>query len=372
MIETSAPGKLMLSGEWSVLELGVPCVVMAIDDRVNCKIQENDKIVLNAPDIGLTGIEGIFENGKMQWKTELDEKQKDKIKVTQNVIETTLNYAKEKGIETRNFSIDTSSKISSVTLDNGEIAKVGFGSSAAAAVAITVGILKLHGIEADKDTIYKLACIAHYFAQGKVGSAFDVAASTYGQVLVYSRFDGKWLVEEIEKGKKISEIVEEDWKSFTAEPLPLPQDFHLCVGFVGYSASTKELVVKLHKEFKAQQKDRYMEIINEIKTCTSNLITSMKEKNSGKIIEFLKQNRNLLQTLSKESGANLETKELALLADIADKYENSVGKFSGAGGGDCGIAICFSDISAEKIKSEWKENGLYPLDVSIAKKGVTN
>ena len=367
-METSAPGKLMLSGEWSVLENGVPCIVMAIDDRVNCHITENDFIILNAKDIGLEKIKGEFDGEKVFWKN-LKEEQKGKISVSEKVIETTLKYLKENGIKTKNFLIETSSKISEVEIEKGKRVKVGFGSSAAAAVAMTAAVLKLHGMQIEKESVFKLACIAHYFAQGKTGSAFDVAASTFGGVIVYSRFDEKWLVGEIEQGKKITEIVEEKWKNLSITPIELPKDLQLSVGFVGYSASTKELIIKLHKEFREQHKESYDEIINSIKACTEKIIIAIKEKNRKKIIELLRENRKLLQQLSNESNANLETKELALLANIAEK-NNAAGKFSGAGGGDCGIAVCFDKKTAGKIKKEWEKNNIYPIEVKIAEKGV--
>ncbi len=69
------------------------------------------------------------------------------------------------------------------------------------------------------------------------------------------------------------------------------------------------------------------------------------------------------------SKNNLETEELSKLADVAEEHGVS-GKFSGAGGGDCGIAVCFDGITAEKIKQHWKETGLYPIDIKISRTGL--
>ena len=88
-----------------------------------------------------------------------------------------------------------------------------------------------------------------------------------------------------------------------------------------------------------------------------------------KILVLLKQNRVLLKELSDKSKNNLETPELAKLADLADAL-GAAGKFSGAGGGDCGIAVCFDDDSAENVKKAWKENGIVPVDVKISEKGA--
>ena len=83
----------------------------------------------------------------------------------------------------------------------GQPKKAGFGSSAAVVVAAIASVLDFHGYKAGKDEIFKLATIAHYSAQGKIGSGFDVAASVYGGVFVYSRFDPEWLVKRMETTK---------------------------------------------------------------------------------------------------------------------------------------------------------------------------
>ena len=49
---------------------------------------------------------------------------------------------------------------------------------------------------------------------------------------------------------------------------------------------------------------------------------------------------------------------------------HAVVRHSGAGGGDCGIAVCFSAASAEKIREEWKNAGFYVVDADIDKEGV--
>ena len=49
MITISAPGKLMLSGECSILESGVPGIVLAINKRVYASIKES-KYLLDSKD----------------------------------------------------------------------------------------------------------------------------------------------------------------------------------------------------------------------------------------------------------------------------------------------------------------------------------
>jgi len=371
-MQVIAPGKLMLSGEWSILEMGVPCIVMAINQKVGAIIDASDSIVFNAPDLGLTNILATFDGKKLNWLGVTEPKAIEKLSVAKNAIELTLAYLEGKGKKTKLFKMETFSSDTLAKLPNGTTAKVGFGSSAAVCVAIVGAVLKLNGYKLNdkktKDLIFKIACTAHYLAQGKVGSSFDIAASTYGGALVYTRFDPNWLVKEMNSGKSVSEIMDSEWPAFTAENIQLPKKFELLVGFVGYSASTKELILKLNS-FKDSQKEHYWQIINSIKGITTQLIDAVKQNDEIKIFSLLKENRTQLQDLSNSSQNNLETKELALLADIAQR-NGCVGKQSGAGGGDCGIAISFDSKKSAAIKKEWTENGIVPLEVKIDFKGV--
>ncbi len=368
MVEVRAPGKLMLAGEWAVLEVGNPCIVLAIDKYVKAKVEESQGIVINARDLGIEKAEAEFNGKELKFKKELSKEEEEKLVMAKNSVEICLKYLQESGIKTKKFTTSTESEITSIVLKDGSTAKIGFGSSAAAVVAIIKAALKLHGQEIDslaaKEKIYKLGCIAHYFGQGKVGSAFDVAASTYGGALVYKRFDPEWLAEELEAGKTVKEVIESKWKGFEAEPIELPEDFVLCVGFVGYSASTKALVVKM-RDFKARNGTRYNEIYGGIKKVVEQLIEAIKQKNKEKTLQNIKENRALLQQLAKESGNNLETKELTTLIEAADST-GAAAKFSGAGAGDCGIAVCFDKETAKKVKKVWREKGIYPINVNVA------
>jgi phosphomevalonate kinase len=368
-MKITAPGKLMLSGEWSVLENEVPCIVLAIDQKVSVEIENSDNIEFSSSN-GLSA-KVDFENDEIKVNGSEDE-QKFFLFVAK-ATEATLKYLKEKDIKIKNFKIHTDSSDTVVKLENGKNAKVGFGSSAAIVSATVAAVLKIHGIgiksKEEKDLIYKLSCISHYLAQGKLGSSFDVAASTYGGVLIYQKPDMDFVLDLLNQNKKVSEIVEKDWPFFKAENISLPKDFNLSIGFVGYSASTKELVLRI-REFKQKNKNDYWVIIDEIKKVTLDLINALKNNNTEKIIDLTKKNRDLLSELSDKSMNNLETPELAKLADIAERL-GACGKFSGAGGGDCGIGISFDKLTKDKIESEWQENKIHLIDANISNLGVS-
>lgn len=376
MVEVSAPGKLFFSGEWAVLEVGNPGLVASVNKRVHAKVEADEeygKVVVSIRDFDLKDLKAEFDGKELKWDRELSEKEQQDTLFMKASIETALKYLDvEKESQLKPFKIDSWGELSQITLENGETKKVGFGSSAASVVAAIAAILKFYGQDIEskqaKDVIYKLSAMTHYFAQGKVGSAFDVAASTYGGIIIYQRFDPKFLGEQIESGSSVKEIAEMDWPSFKAETLEIPEGFHLLIGWTKESASTSAMVKQLNA-WAEGNKDEYKRLYDQIANLVRELIPEWKSKNKDRIIELLRKNEDYLRELGQASGVNIETEGLKLLSDIA-KNNNAAGKLSGAGGGDCGIGVCFDDQTAEKIKADWEKNGFRLVDATIDYDGI--
>lgn len=365
-MQYSAPGKLFISGEWAILEVGNYGLVAAVNNRVRVSIETAKEISVTAEEFKIHNAKATYENSKISFHG-VDDKQKDTLKLIGEALSTSLRYLEEYKISPKHFHLVTNSKDTQLEI-NGQLKKVGFGSSAAVVVAAVAAVLDFHGHKATKDEIYKLSTIAHYYAQGKVGSAFDVAASTYGGLFVYSRFDPDWLTKKIEAGHKISDIVKEKWSSLVIEELDVPKDFHLLVGWTGDSASTSAAIKQMN-EFKTKDSKTYFKFYNEIAAVAKNAIKEFKSKRYTDFFLYLIENEDLLRRLGEVSGVNIETPELKQLSDIAIDC-GAAGKLSGAGGGDCGIAICFDKEVAQNIVAKWREAGLHPLDVTIDRNGV--
>ena len=367
MLKVSAPGKLFLSGEWSVLEVGNPGIVTAVDKRVWVEIEESQGISVSVDDFGIKDAGGEFKEGKFEWAHGLTDEQKEKLMFCRGAIEAALNYLGE----FKPFRIRSWGEMSQLEVD-GEMKKIGFGSSAASVVAFVSGILKLHGKDIEsrevKDVIYKLSTIAHYFAQGKVGSAFDVAASTYGGVFVYKRFDPKWLAGQMEAKKPVKEIVGQDWPGFEVEELKIPEGFDLLVGWTRGSASTSAMVKQMNG-FREKNPGEYKRLFGRIANLVRELVPAWKSGDREAILEKLRRNEDCLRELGEKSGVNIESPELRKLSEVANQA-GGAGKLSGAGGGDCGIGVCFDSGVAEKIKQGWSQAGLYLVDARVDYSGT--
>src|SRR3989344_859087 len=343
-VKYSAPGKLFISGEWAILEVGNFGLVAAVNNRVRVSIEPAGHTSVTAGEFGIQDAKAHYESGKISFP-DIDDKQRDTLKLLGEALSVSLRYIEDNGTDAKHFHLSTSSKDTQFEV-NGEMKKVGFGSSAAVVVATVAAVLDFHGYAATKDEIYKLSAIAHYYAQGKVGSAFDVAASAYGGLFVYSRFDP-------------------EWPSLVIEEMDVPNNFELLVGWTGESASTSAAIKQMN-EFKARNSEEYFRLYNNIASVAGRAIEKFKSGNNDDFLECLKENEKALRELGEASGVNIETPELWKLSEIAADY-GAAGKLSGAGGGDCGIAVCFDDVTANNIMATWQDEGLVPLDVTIDK-----
>jgi phosphomevalonate kinase len=366
MLTLSAPGKLMLSGEWSILEKNVRCIVLAVEQRIFATIHPSKEIKVHLKDFNIKSSARISEDSLIL------ENRDDKLKFTQYAIDTAVKYLQTLNIPIKTFYLETWGEISTVkNQDTGEEMKVGFGSSAAAVVSIISVILQFHGVSylnrQDKEKIFKLGIIAHYLGQGKIGSGFDVAASTFGGALIYRRFDPEWLQQNLE-AYPIAKVIDQEWPLLQNIPLKIPPELILIVGFTGTSASTRKLVKQM-KLFKEKDPESYFTLISRIADVTESLILAIKSNQKASILQTLDQNRLLLEELSYACSCHLEIEAHQIMSHIASKYE-AVAKFSGAGGGDCSVGATFNESNARRILQEWKENGLMPIDIRLSPNGV--
>ena len=110
-------------------------------------------------------------------------------------------------------------------------------------------------------------------------------------------------------------------------------------------------------------------MLSKIGRLIEKIIDAWKAEDKEKVLDLLRKNGELLKDLGKKTNINIETKKLAILSDIANK-NGGAGKVSGAGGGDCGIAVTFDQNNSEKIIREWEGKGIDPIDVELSLDGV--
>lgn len=391
MVVTSAPGKILWVGGYSVLEKGNISFVTGVDKRVYVQGSKSDdiKIHVNIPqfDISFTG---TFDN-YLKLDKELNEQEKKGSLFVRTVLDICFRYLKYKGHRISGISIET---FSDPAFGIGDT-KTGLGGSAAVTVAVVASIFELHGlgIEKNRELIHKMSQFIHYRAQGKIGSGFDIAAACFGGH-AYSRYSPEMInhINEKSSSEEIVSAIDKDW-DYVVEEFPMPPGFLVSIGnFIGESASTSEMVKKIN-EWKRGSLQAYNTLMNELNESNKETIRWLKEINrlheefpdsyekilhnpSQEMHNFKKafeKGRMLTKHLGELTGADIETDDITQVIEQTMKQGAFVSKLPGAGGGDSIAAISFSKSDKHKLESYWldcKIKEIEPLDISISNEGV--
>src|SRR5699024_5424600 len=220
------PGKLMVAGEFSVLVPDQHLAVTAVDRFVYSTIADVEKGKLSLTDFGLNGLHWNYHSGQLT----IDSSDQ-RLSFVKEAMEVTCTYLEEQGESITPFSLSIRSE-----LDDASGIKYGLGSSAAVVTAVVSAIMvRFNQKKLDKDTIFKLAAIAHVKIQGS-GSGADVAASIYGGILKYASFQAEWLIEQYQQTTSVSELVEKEWIYLSIKPIKLPDTVFFRVGWTGKPA----------------------------------------------------------------------------------------------------------------------------------------
>lgn len=353
------PGKLMVAGEFAVLEKDYPLIVMAVDRYVYATIEDHSSYTFTSENFGLYDLTWHF-NGKQVVFQEYS----PRLKFVVSALSTVLTYLKEKKIKTTPFSLSVRSELD----DEKTGAKYGLGSSAAVVTSVITAVLEkfLHN-RPSRNLIFKLAAIAHVRTQGS-GSGADIAASTYGGLIYYKSFQASWLTNVLQNAKQIVPILQMKWKYLQIKQVSFPSDLTVCIGWTGKPASTKSLVSEISK-LKQTNLQAYERFLHDSKHAVNVILESIKENDRMKFFEGIKLNRMALSMLGKIANVPIETEKLALLSDVAEQL-NGAGKLSGAGGGDCGLAFLQSKEDRPKLYEIWQQYDIMPLSITIDTKGT--
>lgn len=343
----------MVAGEYAVLEPHQPLIVMAVRRYVYVTIEKSKTNELHLTDFDLMNISWTFEHDKID--INVDNKLTSFVKEALFIAYT---YLKEKNIITHPTSITIKSDLQD---DSGK--KLGLGSSAAVVTAVISAILHMHLPEKpDKNLIFKLSAIAHLNVQ-KSGSGADIAASTFGGMVLYSSFQSDWLLDKYGKSSFLTDLLKESWPYLSIKKLNWPQQFLIRIGWTGTPASTRHLVEQVNC-FKFKNIDQYNLFLNASKQAVRQMIRGIEQKDFTEFTKGVKKNREALVTLGRLADVKIETEKLKLLSDLAESF-NGASKLSGAGGGDCGLAFLLSKNDEALLTKAWIEHEITPLSLTI-------
>ncbi len=289
-VSASAPGKLLLFGDHAVV-YGHPCIVTAVDQRITATVRKKgtDVFFLDASDMGLTAYS----------KTRADLGKKELPKSVA-FIEMLYKRFLEKYPQQEGIVVTTKSQFSS---------QFGFGSSSAVSVAFAKALTSLYGIEMTNHQLFDLCYQAVIDVQG-VGSGFDIAAAIWGGTIYY-----------VSPAKVVDQL-----GSTGESPLPL------AVGYTGIKADTPTLVRMVQAQYQTEP-EKIGGIFEQIHQLVDEAKSAIESQDWQRVGELMTANQKLLQTL-KVSGVKLDE-----LIRTSVQHGAFGAKLSGAGGGDCMVAI---------------------------------
>ncbi len=370
-----APGKILWIGGYSVLERPNISFVSAVDAYVTAKLSKSreNSISLNAPQLGMS-CKGLIDANTGH----IDADTPKELLLFKTAAEVASRYVAGLGAKVNGFGITTvSDKAFAYSVSEGKIAKSGLGSSAAVTVATVGSVLKAFKMSfSENDALHKLSQIAHSIATGKVGSGFDIAASSFGSIL-YTRYSAE-IVKELPpdySNDQLIGLVKRKW-DYTIERFPLPDSFRMSFANFGGSMITTQAIGSISK-FKENDPHTYSDLITEINEQNNAAVKALrgiKNGNNDAFAEFraaFNRGRSLTKKLGVLGNVGIEPDDCTDLIAESERRGAFVAKLPGAGGRDAIAALSLDDISQVSLLDFWRVNsGLTLQNIKPVEKGA--
>ncbi|MBK7537068.1 MAG: hypothetical protein IPI49_17235 [Myxococcales bacterium] len=309
-VERTAPGKLLLAGEYAVLH-GAEAVVVAMDRRARAHWPRAPQ----APRPASPFLDAVAAQ-----------------------LEARLGPDHASARAARALAVDTSAFTS-----GGQ--KLGLGSSAAATVAATATALAVGEVRASVQEIFELAAAAHGDAQGRRGtrgSGADIAASCYGGALRFRLQGGRAEISPL----RISAAV--TWLPF----------------FTGQSADTVSMVAQVERCGAAARP-----ALRAIAEAAAALADALTRDDGPAILAAVAAGGQAIAALGLAAGHDLETGAVRA-ARAAVSHLGVQVKTTGAGGGDLAVAAVPAEASRNEVAAALIQAGCHVLPLSIDPRGV--
>lgn len=424
-VQASAPGKLYIAGEYAVVD-GAAAIAVAVNRYVTITIEDENLQLTTTPRKNYYGIitsknekykpllwtrsltqaiailddehdastySGALTDATPGTEAERSAKYYAYVLAAMRVVDAYARECNAPNMERRLYNLHVDSELDDAKSGR----KYGLGSSAAVTVATVRALCEWYGLSVSTPTVAKLALIVSSTV-AKSGSGGDVAASAYGGWIMYRAYNREWLGAEltlVESGESsFSKLLRKKWPRLEVRRLNVSPSLKLLVGWTGSPASSAELVSSVESGVESGAGSGAAETQPSVQTqpsaetqpsrqtlpftyedfcacseaCVQRLIIALESYDLLGIARGFACNRQLLNDLGALTGTTIETPQLTELIESATNV-GLPAKTSGAGGGDCGIAVVSVDDTdrADFVKLRWKEKKIQPLNLKIAK-----
>ena len=321
MIAVKTCGKLYWAGEYAILEPGQLALIKAIPIYMKGEIAFSDSYRIYSD---------MFDFA-------VDLTPNPDYSLIQETIALVQDFLVHRGQTLRPFSLEIRGKMER------EGKKFGLGSSGSVVVLVIKAMLAFYERLADRELLFKLAS-AVLLKRGDNGSMGDIACIVSEDLVLYQSFDREKVADWLEK-EDLQAVLARDW-GFSIRSVEPVLTFDFLVGW------TKEVAVSSHmvKQIKDNMNSSFLQASKET---VANLVKALEVGQEETIIDLLERASQLLEGLS----SDIYTPLLRQLKNASQDLK-AVAKSSGAGGGDCGIALSFDAQSTETLKNRWADLGI--------------
>ena len=321
MIAVKTCGKLYWAGEYAILEPGQLALIKAIP-------------IYMSGEIAFSETYRIYSD---MFDFEVDLTPNPAYSLIQETIALMNDFLADRGQTLRPFSLEIRGKMER------EGKKFGLGSSGSVVILVVKALLALYHLSIDQDLLFKLASSV-LLKRGDNGSMGDLACIVAEDLVLYQSFNRQkvttWLEEE-----NLATVLERDWGFSISQVQPaLECDF--LVGWTKQVAVSSQMVKRIKQNIGQN-------FLTSSKATVSALVEALEQGKVEKIIEQVEVASKLLEGLS----VDIYTPSLRQLKEASQDLQ-AVAKSSGAGGGDCGIALSFDEQSTESLKNRWADLGI--------------
>lgn len=335
-VRRHAPGKLFIAGEYGVIEPGHPAILVAVDRGVT--------VTVSAPRGAEVTIDSDLNPGGPAATTH--------VLAAVAVVDELLRISPVHITVTSDLHRDGS--------------KFGLGSSGAVTVATVTALTAYAGLNLAPEDQFRLAMLATAQHDPRA-SGGDLAASVWGGWIAY-RAPDRAAVLDLALRRGIQEALRAPWPGFGLRRLQAPRGLTLDVGWTGEPASTAALTGRLDAGDWPGSAS-HQDFLKRSDACVLAAIRSLDRGADRELIEAVHGARRMLAALDDEVRLGIFTPRLTALCEAAEAVGGAA-KPSGAGGGDCGIALLDAAATTEiaQLRQHWAAAGIEPLPVHVERR----
>lgn len=321
MIAVKTCGKLYWAGEYAILDPGQLALIKAIPIYMKGEIAFSDSYRIYSD---------MFDFA-------VDLTPNPDYSLIQETIALVEDFLVYSGQTLRPFSLEIRGKMER------EGKKFGLGSSGSVIVLAIKALLALYNLSVDQGLLFKLAS-AVLLKRGDNGSMGDLACIVTEELVLYQSFDRQKVAAWLEQ-EDLATVLEREWGFSISQVKPaLECDF--LVGWTKQVAVSRDMVQQIKQNINQN-------FLSSSKETVASLVEALEQGKAEKMIEQVEVASKLLEGLS----TDIYTLSLRQLKEASQDLQ-AVAKSSGAGGGDCGIALSFDEQSTETLKNRWADLGI--------------